>query len=303
LKITGIHNNGDGTVDLTVQLTHPFPGMPQFTGFDVKGIIMFQGSHEFERPQDTPKYPLYPQTFLVSWRILGDPELLNADGYSFRWSPWYDSGSDLPIFNYWPGKYSSGTPTANINGFLNFYSNEERHIFENDASVSRTYHISLPPGPIVAGYAVEACWEPPLVKPVTNPVEDFPITANQPEAYHFHCVVNDGKTITQDNWCCWDPPSVYKNRAEMDFWYKMPDPYGLDIVGTWTPGFDIYMSLGYIAVECDGPPNWRCLHPYVFWKMPDDVYQFIAFEWYVWDYEPPIPYIAVDVYEVEIDLQ
>jgi hypothetical protein len=87
----------------------------------------------------------------------------------------------------------------------------------------------------------------------------------------------------------------------MDFWYKMPDPFGYDVVGTWTPDFDIYMALGYTAMACDGPPNWRCLHPYVFFQKPDGIYQFIAFEWYMYYYDPPIPYIAVDVYEVAID--
>jgi hypothetical protein len=49
---------------------------------------------------------------------------------------------------------------------------------------------------VIAGYAVEACWEPPTVMPVTNPFVDFPITANQPEAYYFRYVVNEGETIT-----------------------------------------------------------------------------------------------------------
>ena len=58
LKITQIKNNGDGTIDLTVKITHPFKGFPQYTGFDVKGIIMFQGSHEI--PDNYSSLPLYP---------------------------------------------------------------------------------------------------------------------------------------------------------------------------------------------------------------------------------------------------
>jgi len=300
LQITSILNNGDGTIDLTVRITHPFPGLPQYTGFDVKGIIMFQGSHVFYRPDISPyKYPLIPQEYRASWRLLGDPELLNADGYSFRWSPWYDSGLPQPIFNYWPGKYSKGTPTANINGHLNFYSNEERHMFESDASVSRTYHIWLPPGPIVAGYAVEACWEPPIKTPVTNPAEDFPISANQPEAYHFHCVINDGEPITLDKPCCWEPESVHKARAEMDFWYLMPDFSGYFWVGAWCPEFET-CAPGCATLECDGPPNWRCMIPYEYVFELDGHYQFVAFLFYTWG-PYPLPYIAVDLFEVVID--
>jgi hypothetical protein len=209
LKIVSLKNNGDSTVDLTVRITHPFPGLPQYTGFDVKGIIMFDGSWEREGYQ---YYPPYPEPFRVSWRKLGDPQLLNADGYTIRWSPWYDSGSDLPIFNYWEGKYATGTPTANVNGYLNFYTHENRHMFYTDGSVNRTYKIWLPPGePVTAGYAVEACWEPPTVTPVTDPASDFPITANQVEAYEFRFVLNNGEPITDPD-CCGeknDPTEAY----------------------------------------------------------------------------------------------
>jgi hypothetical protein len=228
LKITGIKNNGDSTIDLTVQITHPFKGYPQYTGFDVKGIIMFSGSYEYPAdPFDDFHVP--SPTFLVSWRNMGDPELLNADGYTPRWSPQYDSGSDLPIFNYWKGKYASEGPFADLNAFLNFYSVEERHMFAVDAQVSRTYKIYMPTSKIVAGYAVEACWEPPTVMPVTNPLTDFPVTANQTEAYRFHYVVNNGDVVTDCSECCGTtPPPCSDLRVELGYypavWESLPHP-------------------------------------------------------------------------------
>ncbi|MFH1676335.1 MAG: hypothetical protein ABIC40_04845, partial [bacterium] len=160
LKITGLKNNGDGTFDLGVQIKHPFLGHPEYTGFDVKGIIMFNGSWEVEGDDDRPPYP---EPFRVSWRKLGDPQVLNADGYTLRWSPSYDSGLPQPIFNYWEGKWATGTPTANLNAYKNFYTDENRHMFRDYGQVPVTYKIWLPTGqPIIAGYAVEACWEPPL---------------------------------------------------------------------------------------------------------------------------------------------
>ena len=113
LKITGIKNNGDGTIDLTVQITHPFKDHPEYTGFDVKGIIMFNGSHAL----DTSYYGAnfidcpFPNPSLVSWKEMGDPEVLNAEGYTRRWAVSYQSGSSLPMFNYWKGKYANGVPT------------------------------------------------------------------------------------------------------------------------------------------------------------------------------------------------
>jgi hypothetical protein len=198
LKITAIKNNGDGTLDVTVKIKHPFPGHPEYTGFDVKGIIMFQGSHVVDY---SSKY-IYPyDDFRLSWKEKGDPELLNPDGYSPRWSPWWDSGSSMPIFNYWPGKYSNGQPSANINAYINFYTDETRHIFLVNGEVERTYHIWLPPGPQVMGYAVEACWEPPTKTPVIDPVADFPESANQEEPYFLQMVVNNNQPITDPN-CC-----------------------------------------------------------------------------------------------------
>jgi len=76
-------------------------------------------------------------------------------------------------------------------------------MFVVNGHVERTYTIYLPPGPGVAGYAVEACWEPPLVTPVTDPLNDFPITANQPEPYHFKFIVNNGEVITDCEECCY----------------------------------------------------------------------------------------------------
>jgi len=202
LKVASIRNNGDGTVDLTVALTHPFPGHPELTGFDVKGIMMFDGSCEFRNQQ--PLF-LLPDPFYVSWRLMGDPEVLNPDGYTPRWSPNWESGSDLPIFNYWEGKFSRGLPNADLNAYKDFYSSEERHVFTTYSRIERTYKIWLPPGQaVVAGYAVEACWEPPTTTPVKNPIDDFPLSANQPEAYYFRYVVNNGEEITN----CEEWPTV-----------------------------------------------------------------------------------------------
>ncbi len=301
LEITQMHNNGDSTIDLTVKIKHPFEGHPEYTGFDVKGIIMFNGSHVI--PENGPAFPLYPDDFRVSFRMLGDPELLNADGYTYRWSPSYDSGSTMPIFSYWEGKYANGTPTANVNGYLDFYSNEDRHMFEHNATVSRTYRIWLPPGPVVAGYAVEACWELPTVTPVTNPAEDFPISANQPEAYHFKVVINDGNPVIDH--CCAYSSTVYEARAERYLWYRGPESHPTSQwVACWNENTE-YNIGGMNVSECDGPPDWLCLGVYPWYLKQDKIHQLIAVEWHApWPSFPgnPLLYPAFDVYEVEVDM-
>ena len=309
VKPLKLKNNGDGTVDLTIMIKHPFPGMAEYTAFDVKGIIMFQGSHEIKYPSKYTKfYPLYPGPYHVSWHRLGDPELLNADGYSYRWSPSYDSGSNQPIFNYWEGKFAKGSPTANINGYKNFYTKEERHIFETDKHATATYHISLPPGPVVVGYAVEACWEPPFVTPVTNPVEDFPITANQPEAYHFKLVVNNGNPIT-DPTCCnvFVPYTCEDLRSERKIWYIPPEYDQLDYwwVVTWTNEFGLVQ--GVASGNCGpGWPDWiRKKGGIRFCKQPVGFYQMMAFQYHVFitDLNTMKPFGSFDIFEVEIQVE
>ena len=162
-QITNLQNNGDSMIDLTVQITHPFPGFPQYTGFDVKGIIMFNGSLELPWYSDII-YPWY-EPMIINWSELGDAEVMNPDGFSTRWSPWWPTESELPMFSYYHGNYSSGNPTSKLNAFLNFYTDEERHMFRVNGAVERTYKIYLPPGPVAAGYAIDACWEPPDVMP------------------------------------------------------------------------------------------------------------------------------------------
>lgn len=87
LEITNIKNNGDSTIDMTVKIAHPFKGHPEYTAFDVKGIIMFNGSHIVH---DVEIIPPVPETCIVSWREMGDPEVLNPDSYTYRWHPEYD---------------------------------------------------------------------------------------------------------------------------------------------------------------------------------------------------------------------
>ena len=236
-KIVKIKNNGDGTADVTVRITHPFDGHPEYTGFDVKGIIMFNGSFQTNLDADH-LYP-YHKPIRVSWKLLGDPELLNPDGYTPRWNPdWHEEKSDLPMFNYCPGKHSNGTPTANLNGFLNFYTDENRHMFRTGKYVERTYHLWIPPGPLVAGYAVDACWEPPTVTPVTDPANDFPYSANQSEPYYFKNIINKGQVIDYKPCCTkfcdnfWFEAKLWYGKIN-DWVFIMGSPWGTNDEGAW----------------------------------------------------------------------
>ncbi len=294
LQITKIKNNGDGTINLTVKITHPFPGFPQYTGFDVKGIIMFNGSYVNEGQY---KFPPYPEPFRVSWRKLGDPQVMNADGFTLRWSPSYDSGLPQPIFNYWEGKYATGVPTANLNAYKDFYTNENRHIFAHNGSATRTYRIWLPPGEaVVAGYAVEACWELPTTMPVTDPISDFPATANQPEAYSFYYNVNNSEPITDPD-CCGD---AYDS-SEGYMYSKQWGGHTALHFAFWT---DYSCNSGTYWYPCEEEyPDRCCLQGVAAGMFPDGDYIGVAANFRFEVYPPYALEVAYSVFEFTVDLE
>ena len=64
------------TVEVEVGLKHPFEGLTEFAGFDVKGIVISRADYPGVVPSNTLKMP-GPNRL----------RLLNADGYSRMWNP------------------------------------------------------------------------------------------------------------------------------------------------------------------------------------------------------------------------
>ena len=161
---------GDGyiDVDIDVSLIHPLPGLPQYDGYDVRGIFMHNGETSLDYDPDL--------------MFAGDTEegaiLLNADGYT----RWYNcsefSGGGVPIFDYTPGMLGSlPAPTATLNGFKNFNDTlefdqdfyewatapdnmDERGVFSAGYVNSRQYIMQFPmPGGVPAGSGSEGLAE------------------------------------------------------------------------------------------------------------------------------------------------
>ena len=188
LNIGVVTPQGDGSVKVKVSLTHPFPGVPRYTGFDVCGLVIFPATKYWETghvPALNNNYVLiYDQgcfPFYFSWKGDGGAQLLNADGYSYYFWPGLDLGTgyEAPIFNYQQGKHASpDTPDSTINPYLSFNDGSARRMFKTSDLISRDYHIHLPEGEFSFGYIVAASWVQPDTFPVTNPELDFPVEAN-----------------------------------------------------------------------------------------------------------------------------
>jgi uncharacterized delta-60 repeat protein len=173
-KLAGVSPNPDGTLNVNVSIKHPFTNL-NVTGFDVRGIAMFSGSHVF------------PESGLImSDRTLGEGEVVNANGYTTLYNP---TTSGHALEGYTKGKLATDTfPTSTLNGYKRFISDDPsntRNAFYVGEEIIATYKVDMPnaPNPWVFGYAVDACWAPPINKPVVDPMTDFGPEANCPEAW------------------------------------------------------------------------------------------------------------------------
>ena len=50
----------DGTIKVKVMLTHPFPTQPEYTGFDVKGTLIFPATRHWKSKYGTLESPHWP---------------------------------------------------------------------------------------------------------------------------------------------------------------------------------------------------------------------------------------------------
>jgi hypothetical protein len=166
MKLTDIVIDGS-SVELNVGLTHPFPGLYQWSGFDVRGIFISDGSYN---------------DFVSNGDLVisdpGEPRLLNADGWTRWWNP-----SEFPmkgtILGYTDGVYGPKDAQVNFRSTLNPYKyfaddltqNEDfpsgldlarRGIFMATGSVNyRHYSIDFgaPANRYIFNYAIDACHE------------------------------------------------------------------------------------------------------------------------------------------------
>ena len=175
-KIVGFNFPEPDKLDIDILIEHPFDYL-DLSVFDVRAIIMFNGSHE---------YPECGKT--ISDPALGDGAVLNPDGYTALYN-----GSTLmapagEFKKYFPGKLATWlVPDSDINGYKYFITDDpsnNRNAFYAGSSDVQTFSLQLPTtGSFVVGYAVDANWWPPISMPVDDPLVDFDINANCTEPW------------------------------------------------------------------------------------------------------------------------
>ena len=210
VSIVGVTPTPQGTKKFDVKIRHPFASL-NFTGFDVRGIAMFKGSHTF------------PVTGLTTPdHAAGDGELVNADGYTTLYNSGTMGSGPGGLEGYVKGKFASSTmPDATLNGYKRYITSNpanKRNAFYGGDEITATFELAMPTTAFIFGYAVDASWMSPTVKPVTDPMTQFPPSANCPEPWKLDISENPtgqgltnlgGKTVVIINIYDWQGKDSY----------------------------------------------------------------------------------------------
>jgi len=185
-------SDGKTVLDVDIRIVHPFPDAMQFSGFDVKGIVITSGTVTGLSDPD----------LVMSGS--NETRLLNADGFTRWWNPAEFPTGDT-VFSYKDGAYGAKDSmwhfSSTLNGFKYFadtlspaspletLNQTDRGAFRAGKSNVRHYKLSLKGGPRF-NYAVDVSWAPPTVTPPVVP-DDFPPAANQPEPWRISAVATE----------------------------------------------------------------------------------------------------------------
>jgi len=189
----------DYRVEADIGLTHPLAGLTEFTGFDVRGIVITNGF--FTQYGD--------DLVMAGWN---DVRLLNPDGYTRWWNP--AEFPHAPVFGYTDGLL--GTPDSKVNYICNvnaykYYADclgptdnvssipeASRGVFSPGKKNVRHYVIEFGGEPLIFNYAVDASWEFPTGNPPWSAPEDFPESANCAEVYRIDVDLLDNSLYYED---------------------------------------------------------------------------------------------------------
>jgi hypothetical protein len=197
---------------------------------------------------------------------LNEGELVNADGYTTLFN---NATLGNGLEGYYKGKLATAsTPPTTLNGFKRYVTDDPsntRNAFfiGDDIVVNNKIDMPDPAKPWVFGYAVDACWTQPTNKPVHDPMADYPISTNCPEAWKIE-VQDLGPGITVDGGTTKLQIDVYdwqgKDEAHPVL-VECPELFDGTIGGTWESdgyGYSRYeVEVQNIKLPSTG--NYPCL--------------------------------------------
>jgi len=199
-------------IDIDVTINHPFPGLPQYNGYDVRGVFIGNGSEYLDYNGSLCHAEIETDQFMMNDPVDG---VGGPDGYT----RWYNqpefSGGGMPLFQYTDGKYA--TPGFEGSAILNPYKyfadgleaeedlwewiinhTNQNGQFSSGATNTRNYFLRFPDSTgVTFGYAIIASW-----------IDDDTHPANAPEASA--CMVADNSDV----W--FDSPTSFGGNIDLD---------------------------------------------------------------------------------------
>jgi hypothetical protein len=195
-------------VDIDVTITHPLPGLPQYDGYDVRGIFIGDGSGSVDGGLATADIG-------TDQRMLPDPDDGTGapDGYT-RWFNASEFNGGLDVLQFVDGIFASKsyTGTSEVNAYKYFadglganddefdflINTADNGVFSSGSANTRNYYIRFEgfPGPVNYDYAVVASWkgEDPGDHPA-NTEEAVAISVTQTPHIFFDGVDSGGDII------------------------------------------------------------------------------------------------------------
>jgi hypothetical protein len=206
-------------VDIDVSLTHPFAGLTQYNGYDVRGVFMGDGSMVLQYNGE-----LIRPVLGTDQSMLPDPvdQLGGPDGYT-RWFNKTEFSGGMPLLSYTKGSLASpnfnGTATLcpykyfadglgkNDDVYTWLKDNPTSHgVFTAGSMNTRNYYLRFPnTKSIVYGYAVLANWtgETPEFHP-SNAPESVAVSVSDNSTVFYASPSENGGDIIMDigvmNW-------------------------------------------------------------------------------------------------------
>jgi uncharacterized delta-60 repeat protein len=169
-RVVGFDFPEPDKLTIDIQIDHPLDQL-DYSVFDVRCIMMFNGSHEFPVCGKSTSDP-----------ALGDGAVLNPDGYTALYNGSTITAPIGDLQKYFQGKLATWmVPDSDINGYKYFITDNpsnNRNAFYAGSSDVQTFSLQLPADTFVIGYAVDANWWPPIESPVDDPLTDFDTNAN-----------------------------------------------------------------------------------------------------------------------------
>lgn len=217
-------------IDIDISITHPFPGLPQYNGYDVRGVFMGDGSGILKYNGD-----LVYAVDGSDQMMLADPDdgTGGPDGYT-RWFNYSEfSLGGMPLFQYTPGKAAppafAGTATLNpyryfadgLNATEDLWTWMKANIgqfgkFTSGATNTRNYYLRFPKNKgIMYGYAIIANWGGVDYHPCNAPEPVAVKVVDSSNVYYISPSQNGGNIILDIS--VWDWDAKYSGGTMKDY--------------------------------------------------------------------------------------